>query len=525
MDLPLYARIAFLDPGSNASFCTDSLLQKLGGNGRPMNITLNTMGNTHTVKTCAVDNLQICILDLQNVIDLPRIYTKEEIPISTNHIPKSKDIEQWAHLKDVSLPEINAEIGLLIGNNVPDAYTPIQLRTGPRGSPHATESMLGWIVWNLIRKNSLQSQEKKSLFVNAIDVEVISENEELTKLNSLVQQSINFEFPERNIDDEKEDSFADKCFVEKTKSSIELKENHYYLNLPFKQDGIYLPNNFPQAKQRLNYLKKKMIKDSIFRDKYNDFMNQLLIKGYAEKVSGSNLPGTPGHVWYLPHHGVYHPRKPNKLRVVFDCSASYLGTSLNSILLQGPDMTNNLLSVLLRFRQEKVAVIGDVEAMYHQVRVHPEDCDFLRFLWWPGGDVSQEPEVYRMKVHLFGAASSASCANFALRQTAADNREMFSSCISKGIEKNFYVDDFLASQENDNQAVSLIHDTREMCKFGGFNLTKWASNSSSVLASIPVEDRSTEVKLLDLKQDILPSQRALGVYWDTETDTFWFQGE
>ncbi|XP_063067987.1 uncharacterized protein LOC134459559 [Engraulis encrasicolus] len=134
---------------------------------------------------------------------------------------------------------------------------------------------------------------------------------------------------------------------------------------------------------------------------------------------------TEGSVWYLPHHGVYHPRKGN-LRVVFDCGASFCGKALNAELLKGPDLTNSLVSVLNRFRQEPVGLMADITAMFHQVKVAESDVDFLRFLWWPEGDVTQQPVEFRMTVHLFGATSSPSCASYALRKTATDNQEHFS---------------------------------------------------------------------------------------------------
>ena len=80
-----------------------------------------------------------------------------------------------------------------------------------------------------------------------------------------------------------------------------------------------------------------------------------------------------------------NPNKPGKTRVVFDCSAKYKGVSLNDNLLNGPDMVNSLIGVLTRFRQEQVAIMADVEAMFHQVMVADEDCNYLRFLWWDKG--------------------------------------------------------------------------------------------------------------------------------------------
>lgn len=49
--------------------------------------------------------------------------------------------------------------------------------------------------------------------------------------------------------------------------------------------------------------------------------------------------------WYVPHHGIYHPHKPGKIRVVFDCSAKYQGKSFNDLLLSSPDLTNTLFGV------------------------------------------------------------------------------------------------------------------------------------------------------------------------------------
>lgn len=68
--------------------------------------------------------------------------------------------------------------------------------------------------------------------------------------------------------------------------------------------------------------------------------------------------------------------------------------------------------------------------MFHQVRVIEEDRDALRFLWWPNGNINQDPKWYQIKVHLFGTTSSTSCAAFALRRTATDNSDKFESDVA-----------------------------------------------------------------------------------------------
>ena len=143
--------------------------------------------------------------------------------------------------------------------------------------------------------------------------------------------------------------------------------------------------------------------------KYKEFMNDLISKDYTRKV-GSQEPGPLGTHWYLQHHPVFNPQKPGKIRIVLDCSAKQRDTSLNDQLLQGPDQTNTLNSVLSRFREDRIALMSDVKAMFHQVRVRPSNCNALRFLWWPDGDLKSQPDEYQMRVHLFGGATSPSCA-------------------------------------------------------------------------------------------------------------------
>ena len=184
-----------------------------------------------------------------------------------------------------------------------------------------------------------------------------------------------------------------------------------------------------------------------------------------------------GRTWYIPPHGVYHPKKPGKIRVVFDCSAEYRGEVLNHHLLQGPDLINNLTGVLCRFRQEPVAVIGDIGSMCHQVGVNTEDRHFLRFLWWDNCNLDSEPKEYRMTVHLFGATSSHGCANYALKATADMFEKDCGKLAADFIRRNVYVHDGLKSVTTPAEAQQPVESSRDMCKKGGFNLHKYMCNS------------------------------------------------
>ena len=76
---------------------------------------------------------------------------------------------------------------------------------------------------------------------------------------------------------------------------------------------------------------------------------------------------------------------------------------------------NDLVGVLMRFRQDTFAIAADIAQMFYQVRVTKEDRGSQWFLWWPDGDTSKPAEVYCMQVHVFGATSSPSCTAFPLK--------------------------------------------------------------------------------------------------------------
>jgi hypothetical protein len=149
--------------------------------------------------------------------------------------------------------------------------------------------------------------------------------------------------------------------------------------------------------------------------------------------------------------------------------------------------------------------------------------DFLRFLWWPNGDLSQDLTEYQMNVHLFGAISSPSCSNYALRKTADDFEKKEGTETANVLRKNFYVDDCLRAEQDERIAIERIENVTRMCARGGFQLTKFTSNKRQVLEAIPEDERAKELNSIDLGGDHLPIERALGVQWFVETDELGFK--
>ena len=221
-------------------------------------------------------------------------------------------------------------------------------------------------------------------------------------LPDMLKQMYNHEFSECQHlvnEDVANMSQEDLKFIENLQNGTEFVGGHYQVPLPFRKGEINLPNNRSQAENRFACLERKLSRDPQFKQDYMKFINELILKGYARE---STSAVEAGKCWYLPHHGVYHPNKPGKIRVVFDLSAEFHGTSINKALLSGPNLTNQIVGVLLHFREEQIAVTGDIEAMYHQMKVPENQRCFLQFLWWKDSNSSKVIVDHEMTTHVFG---------------------------------------------------------------------------------------------------------------------------
>ena len=318
----------------------------------------------------------------------------------------------------------------------------------------------------------------------------------------------------------------DQKFLEIMEGGVHKNESgNLEMPLPFRQKNVKMPNNRVQAVNRLYGLLRTLKKKPQMERDYFSFMEKILCKGHASPVPLDELKPKegPGELWYLPHFGVHHLKKPAQIRVVFDLSSKYEGVSLNKELLPGPDRMNSLLGVLIRFRRENTAVMCDIQQMFHSFHVNPLHRDFLRFLWFEGNTAEKPIIEYRMNVHLFGNGPSPAVATFGLRKTASDGEEEFGKAPMNFVHRNFYVDDGLTSLPTVAQAIDLVTTTQAMLATANLRLHKVVSNSVEVMEAFSNEDRGKDLRNLDLRHDSLPPQRSLGVYWNLEQDIFTFK--
>ena len=308
-------------------------------------------------------------------------------------------MEDLEYLERVELPELEeGTVTLLIGNDNVYAHRCLESRFSPDPErfPDAVRTPLGWLLKGPALVESPNLLDSDYVFFTNVDSfgddpvlgEILVNDKgdvwnnpstidtdlmNVEKLMSWAQ--MNKEVSEFGMKYSREDVVA----YDFMKRNIDYVEGHYELPLPWKNDSIVLPESLQNAERRFQSLKRRLVKDPELCKKYSQQIEMYVQKGYAERLPEKDQD-VRVRTWYLPHTSVVSPRKPEKLRVVFDWASKSHGHSLNDYLMKGPNLVNSLVGVLLRFRKHPVAVVADIESMFHQVRVAPRDRDALRFL-------------------------------------------------------------------------------------------------------------------------------------------------
>ena len=100
------------------------------------------------------------------------------------------------------------------------------------------------------------------------------------------------------------------------------------------------------------------------------------------------------------------------------------------------------------------------------------------------------------------------------------------SYAARTLRRNVYVDDRMKSSRGIDEAVNLIHliqRIKNICKIGGFIMTKFVSNKIEVTKSIAEEHCRKNINIKELISGEVEKERTLGVVWNITTDTFGFK--
>ena len=299
------------------------------------------------------------------------------------------------------------------------------------------------------------------------------------------------------------------------------EEKHcWFTSYPWIIDPAQLPNNYKTAYATLLNTEKILKKDGEWTTKYADQIQDMLDRKVARELSDGELTNWTGPVFYISHLAVKNYKsKSTPVRIVFNSSQVCQGVSLNTALAKGPDgYLNNLLGLLLRWREEEYAVVGDIKKMFNSVHLEEVEQHCHRFLW-RNLETDKKPKVYVMTRVNMGDKPAPAISTEALYKTA---KRFESECpvAAKIIRKSTYVDDIIDSFPSKNSAAQAAADTEKMLAKAGFLIKCWQFSGDDCVTPAEGSKVHSPVSLLKGTDDIT---RVLGVAWIPQRDMITFQ--
>ncbi|XP_063975050.1 uncharacterized protein LOC135161431 [Diachasmimorpha longicaudata] len=278
----------------------------------------------------------------------------------------------------------------------------------------------------------------------------------------------------------------------------------YVVRLPFRDSKFQLGESRTQAFKRFQSLTRKLAANPSLRLEYGRVMDEYISLGHMTLCDDAEGG------CYLPHHAVIkESSETTKVRLVFDASAkTSTGISLNDAMLVGPTIQNNISEQVVRFRTHRYVITADIEKMYRQILVHPDDRQFQKIFWHYQG----KTQTFQLNTVTFGTAAAPFLAIRTLQRLARDEAHAFPRA-SKLLLRDFYVDDFISGADHPDELIHIRDEMIALLARGGFSIRKWASNHSPSLNSIVKHKFDLDCLI---RND--PIQKTLGIIWDAQGD-------
>ena len=284
------------------------------------------------------------------------------------------------------------------------------------------------------------------------------------------------------------------------------KKKRWITKYPWKCERSVLPRNMKAALKQLHAMEKSLLKRRELADEFCEQIQNMVTRGAAVVLSEKELRDWNGDHHYLPLVGV---KGKKSLRVCFDFARRQCGApSFNDCLDKGPDrFVNNLLAVILGFRNGRVGCVADIIKFHNQVHLVPEDIHMQRFLW-RNMKTDEPPTTYAVPVNNFGASPANCIATCALRNTA----DMFADIYpveSKEIKEQTYIDDELTAAPSKAEALIKTQRWDEIKAEASMPNRGWMYSGD-------------DASVVEIGGD-LDVDKVLGLAWDPKSDTLLFR--
>ena len=483
------------DSGAQISLIRLETAENLGLKGNDVSITITKVGGEEETVKAKVFKVPIISLDTHKTYSITAVGM---FCISDDVTDiKSENLSGRFGLKRSEIHRGKGTIDLLIG--IDHAFMHVE-ETRQAGCMIARNSPLGWVVFGSPPGETSGKYKVFNIkFARPVD---------LTDFWTTESMGVDVKSCSCEPDELSQIEREEKMIIEKSCQKV---GNQWLIPYPWKKDPSQLPDNRAQAIKRLESTERRLMKHPEQAEAYNQQMKEMTDKNFSRRLTDEELNAYKGPIHYIAHHGVLRPEKASTpLRIVFNSSSVYQGHCLNHYWLKGPDLLNSLFGVILRFRENEVAVCGDISKMYHRVLIPEADQHVHRFLW-RNLDTSRPPDTYVKTVLTFGDKPAPAMAQIALRQTAKEGSHV-SQRAAATITDNSYMDDICDSVHTVEEAQTLIKEVDNMLENGGFNIKEWLSNKDLDQQS----ENRPEGEMKPLQQN--SGEKVLGVAWNCTND-------
>lgn len=415
-----------------------------------------------------------------------------------NNLPnKSFAKPSWQYLEQITLadPEFykSRPVDLLLGADVYSNIIQEGIMRQEKIQPLAQQTRLGWILCG-----NVQTKFQCNVVLNNIE-----DLQRFWNIEDII------EIPNMSEDDQ-------QCLQQYQEMTERRKDGRYIVSIPF-QDNFEekLGASKPTALAQFRQLEKRFIRKQSLAEAYKKFMQEYESLDHMVEVTSIKSPA-----YYLPHHGIERAESTTTAyRVVFNASQqTSSGLSLNDVMRRGPNLQQDLMSLILKWRQYPYAFTADIEKMYRQILISPHHQQYQMILWRYSSE--EILRTYQLTTVTYGMKAAPFLAMMTLKQLAKDEAHIYqSSRAIKAIQEEFYMDDLVSGSFTLEAGRQLQNDLIKLLQSGGFNLRKWSSSSKELLEGLKTPTHQEES--FNFKQS--ETTKTLGLIWQPERDQFSFQ--
>lgn len=511
---------ALLDNGSQTSFITENLAQKIQGKfvKNPVQIMGISTQVTQSQKSIELEfhsalNTEVkfatsCVILNRLTCNLPIV----TLNVNQLQIPEYIRVELADPMFFESQP-----VDLLLGMDVYGELLNGDFKRLGKNQPVLINTYLGWTVSGGIHVRSKPSRLTTNccnlLTHVTIDQGGIESNNDL-KGNELLQKFWTLEELPESGSLSADDELAEQLFKDTT---LRLEDGRFQVQLPLKSssESSKIGDSYQQAKRRFFSLENKFNKNPKILEQYKQFIHEYINLGHAKEVHFSLQNESSQLKYFLPHHCVVREESlTTKLRVVFDASMrTSSGYSLNDILLKGPQVQSELFDILCRFRTFKFVLVTDIEKMYRQVRINPVHTYLQNILW--RDSPTENLRCLELQTVTYGTSSAPFLATRCLQELAKTNQQSY-PLAADAIIHQCYVDDIISGCNSLSDLTKLHYELTSLMGSAGMSLHKWSSNSPQFLNTISAQTNQPNYIIHSLSE----GSKVLGMGWNPNEDIF-----